>query len=322
MLRAEQWVRFEDAGDSSSNKRPVDRVIVNLPAGVDSDRVFVLHNVIERADAVLRRSQWRDAGPRHLVITGQPGNGKSTITRYLTQVYRSQFASHEADQESVIDLINNTARSLSRLRLASPKSPRWPLRVELAEMAADMGPAGGRNIRRWLCDLITENAGIHVQPVTFERWLKAWPCVLFFDGLDEVTAVSLRQRVIEEITGLVELADAIDADLFIVITTRPTGYNERVLPDHFDQIDLDYLDTAEATAYGHHITHERFHDDPSFAEQVLTRFKAAAADPSAQRLLKTPLQVLILTITLASSGTLPANRYLLFWSYFETILKP
>ena len=130
------------------------------------------------------------------------------------------------------------------------------------------GPGRRENIRRWLCDRITENAGIEVQPVTLERWLKAWPCVLVFDGLDEVTAVSLLQRVVEEITGLVELADAIDADLLIVITTRPSGYNERILPEHSDQIDLDYLDAAEATAYGHHITNERFHDDSSLAKQV------------------------------------------------------
>jgi hypothetical protein len=37
-LRAEQWVRFEDAGDTSSNKRPVDRVVVNLPARIDKNR--------------------------------------------------------------------------------------------------------------------------------------------------------------------------------------------------------------------------------------------------------------------------------------------
>jgi hypothetical protein len=58
-----------------------------------------------------------------------------------------------------------------------------------------------------------------------------------------------------------------------------------------------------------------------FTTTRLSPNRCAAADPSAQRLLTTPLQVLILTITLAGSGTLPAHPYLLFWSYYETILK-
>jgi hypothetical protein len=66
--------------------------------------------------------------------------------------------------------------------------------------------------------------------------------VLVFDGLDEVTHITQRQRVIDEITALVEKADASDADLLIIATTRPTGYTERLLPQHFEQIDLDYQD--------------------------------------------------------------------------------
>lgn len=49
----------------------------------------------------------------------------------------------------------------------------------------------------------------------------------------------------DEITELVETADTQDADLFVVVTTRPTGYTERIMPEHFDQIDLDYLTLNE-----------------------------------------------------------------------------
>jgi hypothetical protein len=320
-LRNEQWVRFSEAGDSSANRRPVDRVIVDLPAHDGADRLRILQHCLEHGDAILRKSTWLPAGPRHLVITGAPGNGKSTLTKYLTQVYRSRFVADEANQPTVTELIENTARSLERLKLPTPRSRRWPLRVELAEMAAKMGPAGGPSLRRWLCDRITDNAAIDVKPITLDQWLKAWPCVVFFDGLDEVTAPSLRQRVIGEITGLLEHVDAMDADVLFVITTRPTGYTERLLPAHFTQVDLDYFDATEASDYGRHITNERFHDDPSFGSQVLERFDTALKDPSAERLLKTPLQVLIFTIILGNSGTLPANRYLLFWNYYETVLR-
>ena len=51
---------------------------------------------------------------------------------------------------------------------------------------------------------------------------------------------------------------------------------------------------------------------------MLAAFKVALANAATERLLKTPLQVLILTVIVASSGPLPANRYLLFWTYYET----
>ena len=105
------------------------------------------------------------------------------------------------------------------------------------------------------------------------------------------------------------------------MTTRPTGYTERLMPAHFAQIDLDYLSAKEAEAYGHHITNERYSRDPERRDAVLAAFKAALANPATERLLKTPLQVLILTVIVASSGPLPANRYLLFWTYYETVFR-
>lgn len=320
-LRHEQWVRFDEAGDSASNRRPVDQVIVDLPAYDGNERLSVLQHCIERGDSVLRRSSWLPPGPRHLVITGAPGNGKSTLTKYLTQVYRAQFIADEANQPAISELRSNTTESLLRIGAPAPSSRRWPLRVELAQMAADMGPAGGPTLRRWLCDRITENASIDVKPVTLDQWMKAWPCVVFFDGLDEVTSPSLRQRVLGEIVGFLEHLDAANADVLLVITTRPTGYTERLLPEHFDQLDLDYFDPTEAAGYGRHITTQRFYDDPSFGAQVLSRFESAVSNASAERLLKTPLQVLIFTIILSNSGALPANRYLLFWNYYETVRK-
>ncbi|VBA61508.1 NACHT domain-containing protein [Mycobacterium attenuatum] len=320
-LRHEQWVRFDEAGDSASNRRPVDQVIVDLPARDGADRISVLRHCIERGDSVLRNNRWLPRRPRHLVVTGAPGNGKSTLTRYLTQVYRSRFIADEENQPSIGEILTKTSESLLRIGVPAPSSRRWPMRVELAQMAADMGPAGGPTLRRWLCDRITENASIDVKPVTLDHWMKAWPCVVFFDGLDEVTSPSLRQRVLAEIAGFVEHLDMANADVMLVITTRPTGYTERLLPEHFDQLDLEYFEPAEAAEYGRHITTQRFYDDPVFGGQVLSRFDAALANASAERLLKTPLQVLIFTIILSNSGALPANRYLLFWNYYETVLK-
>ncbi|WP_199039984.1 NACHT domain-containing protein [Glycomyces salinus] len=319
-LHHDRWVKFGEAGGSA--RQSLELAIIDVRA-LDHDRVRrpVLETCLSQGESAMRRSLWERGGPRHLVITGAPGNGKSTLTRYLTQVYRSHFAKAEQNTPTVSEVIEGTSKSLERLDLGSLKSPRWPLWVNLASMATALGPSGGPSLMKWLSSVVSERADIELAPADLKKWLKVWPSVIFFDGLDEVTSPELRNRVLDEITELVEQADELDADLLIVVTTRPTGYNERILPEHFAQYDLDYFTNEEALRYGRHITSQRLHDDEEQCKSLLGRFANAAADPRSDRLLKTPLQVLILTFILEEAGTLPVNRFHLFSEYYKTVFK-
>ncbi|MEA5362785.1 hypothetical protein VA596_24830 [Amycolatopsis sp., V23-08] len=319
-LRHDRWVRFGEAGGLHA-RQSVDRVVVDLPVISDDDRGNVLDECMGRGEPVLRRSVPGNGWPRHLVITGAAGNGKSTIAKYLTQIYRARFLEGATSVAAVNEIIADTAESLERLMYEAPTSRRWPLNVSLPEMANDMGPSGGPSMLRWLSRQVSQRASVEITPVTLERWLKAWPVILVLDGFDEVTAPSLRQRVVDEIMEFVDRADELDADLFVVLTTRPTGYTERIRPTDFAQIDLDYLAGDEAVSYGKHVTTQRLHDDVSLREQVLERFDRAVAQASTGRLIKTPLQVLILTFILENVGDLPATRYQLFWSYYDTVYR-
>lgn len=325
-LSGHRWIQFGDAGDDF-NRQSIEKVVFDLKA-VDAGgrRRSATEVVLERGDYVLSRSFWKSANrstqpsPRHIVITGAPGNGKSTLARYLTQVYRAAFAQTHTNEPAVIDLIAATNTSLSRLGLPRPRSPRWPIRVDLAPMAEELGVSGGPNMRRFLCDQITLDSSVPVHLGTLDAWLRMWPTVLFLDGLDEVTHPRLRQRVLTEISALIDKLDALDADALLVLTTRPTGYTP-LLPQHFEQLDLDYFTPQEAKAYGRHVTTERLADDPEYRRLALARFDIAVKNPAVDRLLKTPLQVLILTIIAARAGALPNNRYELFWNYYDTIFK-
>ncbi|MFM9379456.1 NACHT domain-containing protein [Gordonia sp. VNK21] len=321
-LRNEQWLRFDEAGDTPESRHQIDKAIVDLPAKCDGQRIpSLISEIVNRADLVARKTVWQSTRPRHLVITGAPGNGKSTVAKYLTQVYRANFIRREANQDSIIDLIERTEKSLERIRVSGPKNPRWALRVDLADMANDMGPSGGPNIKRWLSDLVTRSTELSVEPASLSDWMQAWPTLLIFDGYDEVTMPQHRHRVVDEITGLLEWSDAKDADLMIVITTRRTGYTERFIPDEFDQIDLDELTASEAAEYASHITSQRLDGDQNHRLRILERFDEAAKNAAVERLLRTPLQVLIMTIILGGSGDLPTTRYQLFWNYFDTVFK-
>lgn len=319
-LRHERWVRFEEAGATARSS--IDQVIVDLPAFIGAHRAqTVLAQCLAQGDQVLRTSTWNSDRARHLVLTGAPGNGKSTLTKYLTQVYRCEFAKHETDEPTVAQLIRDTAESLDRLGLPAPISRRWPMRIDLADAVAEFAKSPHVDLRRLLCLQLTAHASAQVTGQTLDKFVASWPSILIFDGLDEVTSPQMRSIVIDEIIGLVERLDRMDADVMIVVTTRPTGYTERIAPKHFAQIDLGYFDPDEAAAYGRHVTCQRFCDDVQQRDRVLARFNAAVTKEATQRLLKTPLQVLILTVILASAGSLPTNRYLLFWRYYEAVFR-
>ncbi|GAT01601.1 NACHT domain-containing protein [Mycolicibacterium fortuitum] len=328
-LETGRWIRFDDAGDGQA-KHVVDDVVVNLPVETELGRATALREALDRGDRVLRKSLWyaeresEPPPPRHLVITGAAGNGKSTLTRYLTHIYRAAFCGNDSDgPASLTGILAAANASLRRLDLGPAVLPRWALRVELAAMAEAMGPDdGGPSVYRYMCGLVSARSQVDIQPYSLDAWFKTWPCALMFDGLDEVTHPAVRQRVISEITQLVRDADDNDADLFVIVTTRPTGYTERLLPEYFDQVDLSDFTQVEAAAYAKHITSLRLNDDEAeYRNAIMAKLDKALDTAAVHRLLKTPLQVLVLTVIVANSGVLPTNRYRLFWSYFETVFK-
>jgi hypothetical protein len=319
-LLAERWVNLSEAGADA--RHSVEQVIVDLRVlGTDMRETTALGEILTRGDSVLKASMTRPGELRHLVLTGMPGNGKSTVARFITQAYRAAFMAGDLPDGKALDIGAGTSAALKRLRLRRPRNRRWPFRVDLAELAQDLGPGGDKSLLRWLSEKVSRRADIDIAPAALRQWLHAWPWLLVLDGLDEVTSPAVRRHITDEIEAFTEMADEADADLLIVVTTRPTGYTERIAPEHFAQFDLRYLDLKAAERYGRLVTARRLADDPDRRDQVLARFDRHLADPSMARLMQTPLQVLIITVILERSGNLPPDRYQLFWRYYETVYE-
>lgn len=327
-LTSERWVSFREAGGST--RESVENMFIDLkavpsgsqgPSRQEDDRqVSVVTEIFARSDMVLKPSML--ASPqRHFVLTGQAGSGKSTVTRFLTQALRAAFTRDETLTQTEQEVIQGTASALERIDVPAPKGRRWPMRVDLAEFADAIGPDGGIDLLRWLSERVSDRAGLDIKPHTMKRWLVHWPCVVIFDGLDEVTAPEVRPRVLDEIQQFVEDAARDDADLLVVVTTRPTGYTEQLMPAHFQQLDLAHLEATEAAAYGRLVTMRRLSDDLDRRDQLVRAFEKQITVPAMLRLMKTPLQVLIMTIILERAGVLPADRYQLFSRYFDTVYE-
>jgi hypothetical protein len=317
-LLTERWVNLSEAG--ADTRHSVEEVIIDLRAdGPGRRETTALREVIARGDTVLKGSMTVPGEQRHMVLTGMPGNGKSTVARFVTQTYRAAFMAGDIPGGKARDISDGTQGALGRLGLSRPRNRRWPFRVDLADLAQDLGPSGGKSLLRWLSDKVSLRAEIDITPAALRQWLQAWPWLLVLDGLDEVTSPEVRRRITDEIEAFTESADEADADLYVVVTTRPTGYTERIAPERFAQFDLRYLDAETAAGYGRLVTSLRLAGDLDRRDQVLARFNRHLADPAMARLMQTPLQVLIMTVILERAGNLPPDRYQLFWRYYETI---
>lgn len=260
--------------------------------------------------------------PRHLILTGDPGNGKTTISRLLTQTYRAALLRKATnlgvDHHAVIE---GTIQALSRFGRPVPRHPRWPIRIDLAEYAEERGHLIDDTLIRWIAEKVTATSNLGtVSPRAMTTWQREWPWFVVLDGLDEVTEPTVRATVIERIVSFVNESDGDDCDVFVLLTTRPVGYTENISPALFRTLSLADLTPGEAVQYGTAVTNLRLRDDDERRQTVIKRLGDAAESESFRHLLRTPLQVLILTIIIDSSaGNLAPDRFSLFWGYYSTV---
>jgi hypothetical protein len=324
-LLSEGQVYFDDAGDRDSRGIPVHKVAIDLPITFPSGgaRSTVLKHVLERGDNVLARDITALAGARHIVLTGQPGNGKTTISKLIVQAYRvaalksspALAANHEA-------IISGTEAVLTKLGHHLPRHRRWPLRIDLAQYAEERGHKLDESLMRYLADRISKKSNLGtITSAALDSWLRAWPWLIVFDGLDEVTEPQTRRTVIDRIVEFVNNAEGDRCDLFTVVTTRPAGYTEDIDPTSFQTVALDDLSPSEAVAYGTAAAKVRLREDPDRVEKVVTALQNAADDENLVKLLRTPLQVLILSIIVDGAGAITPDRYSLFWNYYDTVVR-
>lgn len=319
-LKADRFSRFSVSG-TSTRAMPLSSWVVDLPASVGGRKVRAIAEIVRRASLNLQRSLVRE-GPRHVVLTGAPGNGKSTIAAFLGQYMRSMLLKHERLSSTATEVLASTLAAADRLGISQPPLMRWPITIDLPLLAEELY---GRDASflNWVANRVSQRTSVPVSAAFLHRWLRHSPSVFVFDGLDEVTVPEARSFVLQTITDFVDSADKEDLDLLVVVTTRPTGYTdaERLPESDFAQLDLSDLDAADADAYATHVLAVLLDGDPESQARVKSRLNELVQQRGSERLTRTPLQVVILLLILEDSPVLPPDRYSLFWRYFETVYE-
>jgi hypothetical protein len=98
-LIGEGTIYFDEAGRGDGTGIPVHEVAIDLPVTLDDgiEHSSAIKYVLDRGERMLKPNQTTHLGPRHLVVTGAPGNGKTTISKFLVQCYRAAMLAGSED---------------------------------------------------------------------------------------------------------------------------------------------------------------------------------------------------------------------------------
>ncbi len=325
-LLGEGVVHFDEAGSGDVSPFALHEIAIDLPARSrlhPAERSTVMRLVMGSANRLLRPGLVPHEGPRHLIVAGAPGNGKTTISKFIVHAFRAAMLEGASDLATDhLRVIDGTKAALRAMGVPALEHRRWPIRIDLADYVQEGGLDSESTLHRWIANKVSarSNRG-SLTPRLLASWMQQWPCLLVLDGLDEVTDPNARKRLIGQVAEFINEAESQRSDLLVILTTRPIGFTEEIAPGHFERIDLEFLEPAEAVAYGVRATSARLRHDPDRLAKVASALERAAQNDSLKPLLRTPLQVMIFCIITDSSANLAPDKYGLFWGYYETVYR-
>ncbi|MFE6964129.1 NACHT domain-containing protein [Agromyces sp. NPDC057679] len=258
---------------------------------------------------------------RKVVLVGGPGQGKSTITQWLAQVYRAEFLreSPVVRNPELAAIVASIERRLAEIGLDRPRSRPWPFRVILTALADYLSENPERTLLDFIAASVSRRSSVIVDGSDMRGWLRKYPWVLFVDGLDEVPASSNRAEVLECLADFYLEAEMLGADLITMATTRPQGYSAEFSPKVFRHFELVPLDVDQALAYAAGLVAVRTGVGTQQSEKTMERLERASREDFTARLFQSPLQVTILTVLLEKIGKAPRDRWRLFSAYYSVI---
>ena len=147
----------------------------------------------------------------------------------------------------------------------------------------------------YLAEQIKKRTDQNISANDLRQWIGQYPSVVVFDGLDEVPSSSNREQVLESIRDFWVDASSNNADILAIATSRPQGYNEDFSPAYYQHRWLVPLSKELGKHFARRLADVRYGTDSDRKEKVLTRLVRAFENESTSRLMRTPLQVTIMT---------------------------
>ncbi|WP_148308592.1 NACHT domain-containing protein [Pseudomonas rhizosphaerae] len=260
--------------------------------------------------------------PGRVVFIGGPGQGKSTLTQFFCQMHRASLLFQ--DNANIITPEVTTAYELILEQcgvegISPPKIPRFPVKIELNRFASALAKGQTTSLLSYILAMIKRRCDREIAADDLRAWLRAYPWLLALDGLDEVPASSNRAEVLQKVDDFLIDAQECNADLMIVATSRPQGYNDDFAEKYYCHLTLSPLTSMNALHYAERLITRRWGADHDKVTLFLQRIGRASEEDSTVRLMRSPLQVTIMTLLVESLGEPPKERWRLFNEYYQVI---
>lgn len=261
------------------------------------------------------------------VLIGGPGQGKTTIGQFICQIFRAsivesrpQYTLSEEVQRALQVIRDNCHSENISLSLV----PRFPFRIVLNEFASALSSSTQMEVNSvlsFLVEQISKRTDRRISADELREWMAKYPCVFIFDGLDEVPSSNGRDQVLDSIRDFWVDARECNADILSIATSRPQGYNHDFSPTFYQHMTLAPLSDELGMHFAKRLVEVRYGADLDRKNKVLDRLQRAFESESTSRLMRSPLQITIMTALVDRMGQPPEARWNLFRAYYEVIYQ-
>lgn len=246
-----------------------------------------------------------------ILISGGPGQGKSTLVQYIAQYYRAVLLS-EATQPYE--------------EMPANAAARLPFKVDLRDYAQfrERQRRGGstRSLEGFIAMQVADDAGgVQFTPEDLRKVLAEVPSFIALDGLDEIAALKEQNAVVEEIEAFGHRLSDARANAVLVVTSRPAidARLNRPRPDVYMHLDLNPLSRSECDAYVDRWLGWR-NLSSSDTESIREVWSDRRGDPHIQDICRNAMQLSILLDLIHSRGrSLPDRRTLVYDEYVRVL---
>ncbi|WP_406643475.1 NACHT domain-containing protein [Pectobacterium brasiliense] len=331
------YTKLEQAGSSNDHKPKIHELFRDLPIRTShSDGEYsILESLVSASSNVQKITTWVNFGsdwknwsknPRRtriILLKGGPGQGKSTVGQYFSQIQRAAYILSDA-VPTVTPPVKGIAVELKTKAESDgfwPNIPRIPIYIELKEYAnwfISRDKYLPRNILEYICGKVNIKISVIIDSMILRDALSQLHWFVNFDGLDEVPNDLKDDIANEVITFTNEILPSLDSDALVLCTTRPQGYSGQ-----FDELDASIchllpltkdiaLSCAEPV-----VRFGRSEEDGNLSLEIL---ESAMLSPQVKEIMTTPLQSHIMAVVVRDGGRPPEKRWELF-NNFYTVMK-
>jgi hypothetical protein len=334
----QQYTKLEQAGSNADSRPGIHRLFTDLPFTSRSAEIVSMsaahlartaarsHRIDQKFAETAAWQNWNRHPSRARIwfIKGGPGQGKSTLTQYMSQIQRAALILG-ANAPQTTPLQYETAKEIQEAAIHSslwPVAPRIPVYVELKEFAKWYGGKSDqqpRGILTYLAERLTQQIEQPAHTGTLKRAFSSARWMFVFDGLDEVPG-DVKSSVAAEIISFVDDAlIGLSSDALTICTSRPQGYSGQFAKLNAAEVELIALNPQQALNCA--IPVLLFDRPPEESKQSVDTLKEALQSAPVREIMTTPLQSHIMAVVVRDGGRPPDRKWRLYTNFYQVIKK-